>query len=87
MLSEKKSPISFLIPSLMPHDLLPVMSNQLSDPVATFSIAAFDPETTSLGVAVPLKFPAAGAVMPWVRGLLRNSHPVFRKHKFRSWCI
>ncbi len=43
------------------------MNNQPALPVATFSIAAFDPETTSLGVAVASKFPAAGAVVPWVR--------------------
>ncbi|MBN1266880.1 MAG: DUF1028 domain-containing protein [Anaerolineales bacterium] len=36
-------------------------------PVATFSIVAFDPDTRSLGVAVASKFPAAGAVVPWVK--------------------
>jgi len=35
--------------------------------VATFSIAAFDPETESLGVAVQSKFLAVGAVVPWAR--------------------
>ena len=35
--------------------------------VATFSIAAFDPETGSLGVAVQSKFLAVGAVLPWAR--------------------
>ncbi|MBA3794785.1 MAG: DUF1028 domain-containing protein, partial [Rubrobacter sp.] len=35
--------------------------------VATFSIAAFDPETDSLGVAVQSKFLAVGAVVPWAR--------------------
>jgi len=43
------------------------MNNQPALPVATFSIAAFDPETSCLGVAVASKFPAAGAVVPWVR--------------------
>ena len=35
--------------------------------VATFSIAAFDPETESLGVAVQSKFLAVGSVVPWAR--------------------
>lgn len=35
--------------------------------VATFSIAAFDPETDSLGVAVQSKFLAVGAVVPWAK--------------------
>ena len=35
--------------------------------VATFSIAAFDPETGSLGVAVQSKFLAVGSVVPWAR--------------------
>jgi uncharacterized Ntn-hydrolase superfamily protein len=37
------------------------------DVVATFSIAAFDPETDSLGVAVQSKFLAVGSVVPWAR--------------------
>src|SRR5919112_1228271 len=35
--------------------------------VATFSIAAFDPETDSLGVAVQSKFLAVGALVPYAR--------------------
>jgi uncharacterized Ntn-hydrolase superfamily protein len=35
--------------------------------VATSSIAAFDPETDSLGVAVQSKFLAVGSVVPWAR--------------------
>lgn len=35
--------------------------------VSTFSIAALDPETQSLGVAVQSKFLAVGAVVPWAR--------------------
>jgi uncharacterized Ntn-hydrolase superfamily protein len=35
--------------------------------VSTFSIAALDPETNSLGVAVQSKFLAVGAVVPWAR--------------------
>ena len=35
--------------------------------VATFSIAAFDPETDSMGVAVQSKFLAVGSVVPWAR--------------------
>ncbi len=34
---------------------------------STFSIVAFDPETSELGVAVQSKFLAAGAVVPWAR--------------------
>ena len=37
------------------------------DVVATFSIAAFDPETDSLGVAVQSKFLAVGSIVPWAR--------------------
>lgn len=33
--------------------------------VTTFSIAAFDPDGPSWGVAVASKFPAVGAVVPW----------------------
>jgi uncharacterized Ntn-hydrolase superfamily protein len=39
----------------------------LTQIVATFSIAAFDPETDSLGVAVQSKFLAVGALVPWAR--------------------
>ena len=39
----------------------------MSEIVATFSIAALDPETESLGVAVQSKFLAVGAVVPWAR--------------------
>lgn len=39
----------------------------MSEIVATFSIAAFDPETDSLGVAVQSKFLAVGSVVPWAR--------------------
>jgi uncharacterized Ntn-hydrolase superfamily protein len=35
--------------------------------VATFSIAAFDPETRELGIAVQSKFIAVGAVVPWAK--------------------
>ncbi len=34
---------------------------------ATFSIAAYDPATGDLGVAVASKFPAVGAMVPWAR--------------------
>jgi len=36
-------------------------------PVATFSIVGFDPETGELGVAVASKFFAVGNVVPWAR--------------------
>lgn len=35
--------------------------------VATFSIAAFDPQTGEIGVAVQSRFIAVGAVVPWVK--------------------
>ena len=37
--------------------------------VATFSIAAFDPETESLGVAVQSKFLAVGALLGLIIGM------------------
>ena len=39
----------------------------MNEIVATFSIAAFDPETDSWGVAVQSKFLAVGSVVPWAR--------------------
>ena len=36
-------------------------------PVATFSIAGFDPHTGDLGVAVQSKFFAVGSVVPWAK--------------------
>ena len=38
-----------------------------TEPVATFSIVAFDEATGELGVAVQSKFFAVGAVVPWAR--------------------
>lgn len=35
--------------------------------IATFSIAAYDPQEDAWGVAVASKFPAVGAVVPWAR--------------------
>jgi len=49
-------------PTLMQPEKTPHLK-----PINTFSIAAFDPDTNSLGVAVASKFPAAGAVVPWVK--------------------
>ena len=37
------------------------------EPVATFSIVAYDPDTKDLGVAVESKFFAVGAVVPWAK--------------------
>jgi uncharacterized Ntn-hydrolase superfamily protein len=39
----------------------------VSEPVATFSIVAYDPETGDLGVAVQSRFFAVGAVVPWAK--------------------
>ena len=38
-----------------------------SEPVATFSIIGFDPDTGDLGIAVQSRFFAVGAVVPWAR--------------------
>ena len=38
-----------------------------TEPVATFSIAGFDPHTGDLGVAVQSKFFAVGSVVPWAK--------------------
>jgi uncharacterized Ntn-hydrolase superfamily protein len=45
----------------------PAPSAAPPDPVATFSIVAFDPETGDLGVAVESKFFGVGAVVPWAK--------------------
>ena len=52
--------------------LLPLLSVTFrpafsADPVATFSIVAFDPDTGDLGVAVESRFFAVGAVVPWAK--------------------
>ena len=44
-----------------------MVARNTPDVVATFSIAAFDPETDSLGVAVQSKFLAVGSIVPWAR--------------------
>jgi uncharacterized Ntn-hydrolase superfamily protein len=38
-----------------------------SEPVATYSIVGYDPETGDLGVAVQSKFFAVGSVVPWAK--------------------
>lgn len=38
-----------------------------AEPIATFSIVGYDPETGDLGVAVQSKFFAVGSVVPWAR--------------------
>ena len=43
------------------------MTRSVRGVVATFSIAALDPETGSLGVAVQSKFLAVGSIVPWAR--------------------
>lgn len=35
------------------------------NPITTFSIVAYDPETNAWGIAVASKFPGVGAVVPW----------------------
>lgn len=44
-----------------------VLANRKTRPVATFSIAGFDPYTGDLGVAVQSKFFAVGSVVPWAK--------------------
>ncbi len=44
-----------------------MVARNTRDVVATFSIAAFDPETDSLGIAVQSKFLAVGSIVPWAR--------------------
>jgi uncharacterized Ntn-hydrolase superfamily protein len=44
-----------------------VESAAAAEPVATFSIVGYDPETGDLGVAVQSKFFAVGSVVPWAR--------------------
>ncbi len=43
------------------------LANRKTGPVATFSIAGFDPHTGDLGVAVQSKFFAVGSVVPWAK--------------------
>lgn len=47
--------------------LLVGVAAQGANPVATFSIVGYDPDTGDLGVAVQSKFFAVGAVVPWAR--------------------
>ncbi|MCH8028071.1 MAG: DUF1028 domain-containing protein [candidate division Zixibacteria bacterium] len=42
-------------------------SNEPNEEIATFSIAAFDPATGEIGVAVASRFFGVGAVVPWAR--------------------
>ncbi len=42
-----------------------VSNAQAAQPVATFSIVGFDPDTGDLGIAVQSKFFGVGAVVPW----------------------
>ena len=42
-------------------------SNESNETVATFSIAAFDPATGEIGVAVASRFFGVGAVVPWAK--------------------
>ncbi|MCU0611901.1 MAG: DUF1028 domain-containing protein [Candidatus Eisenbacteria bacterium] len=47
--------------------IVPSTSAICSEPIATFSIVAFDSVTGDLGVAVQSKFFAVGSVVPWAR--------------------
>lgn len=46
--------------------LQPALAKEV-ETIATFSIAAFDPETGEVGVAVASRFFAVGAVVPWAK--------------------
>ena len=50
--------------SWLPMTSHPAFSGQ---PVATFSIVAYDPDTGDLGVAVESRFFAVGSVVPWAK--------------------
>jgi len=41
--------------------------NLIREPFGTFSIAAYDPESGDLGVAVASRYLAVGAVVPWAK--------------------
>jgi uncharacterized Ntn-hydrolase superfamily protein len=43
------------------------VSARAEEPIATYSIVAFDPATGELGVAVQSKFFAVGSVVPWAK--------------------
>lgn len=45
----------------------PVVQARSLQPVSTFSIVAFDPNTKELGIAVQSKVVAVGAIVPWAR--------------------
>ena len=44
-----------------------VASSRAAEPIATFSIVGYDPETHELGVCVQSKFFAVGSVVPWAK--------------------
>jgi uncharacterized Ntn-hydrolase superfamily protein len=44
-----------------------IYGEKINHPVATFSIAAHDPATGELGVAVASRFFAVGSVVPWAK--------------------
>jgi uncharacterized Ntn-hydrolase superfamily protein len=43
------------------------VADNLENNIATFSIAAYDPETGELGIAVASRFFAVGSVVPWAK--------------------
>jgi uncharacterized Ntn-hydrolase superfamily protein len=47
--------------------ILPIMALNASEPYATFSIVACDPQTGELGVAVASKYFSVGSVVPWAK--------------------
>ncbi|MFN8177517.1 MAG: DUF1028 domain-containing protein [bacterium] len=42
-------------------------SSRAAEPIATFSIVGYDPQTKELGVAVQSRFFAVGSVVPWAK--------------------
>src|SRR5512137_176986 len=54
------------IPTLLPL-ILAATPVPATEPVATFSIVAYDPDTGELGVAVQSKFFAVGSVVPYAK--------------------
>ena len=56
-----------LLLSVLPAGFVFAAKTENPQPVATFSIVAYDPVTGELGVAVQSKFFAVGTVVPWAK--------------------
>jgi uncharacterized Ntn-hydrolase superfamily protein len=63
----RQSVLIGLLVTLVLVSALGAVTEKGSEPVATFSIVGFDPETGDLGIAVASKFLAVGSVVPWAK--------------------